>query len=549
MKILHKSLKNDDGAALMLTLLAIVTVAGLSLLLLGSLLGQYVPLYTAEKRTQAVYAAEAGLHAGLAELRLHERVAANGNTYGNPAALPCQPHGDPDGVTRYYGSLTGSVDSGATTESGLGYDIKITYHSDDPNGKSQSWIENPSNQMHCGLTPLNQPAFAVVTATGTGPGIANLSDDIGNRTISAIYEFSVSNVNIPGGIIWVSGGTQCLKAQSASANSAIDFVSAAQCNNPANAHLVNWVYDTKWHIVLASTINLPSPDMCITNPNTRQTSQQARLTACGVGGTNHTDAGQRWAWNAAWTWNGMHCTSNSSSTTKINPTASCFLRNNEGLKLYNNSNRLWIGNTTTQYDPSPAAGAGAASYLTQQLVNYKEFGRCADVTHTDINKDFMIVYPCKQDATGNNNFDWNHKWIYTEPARYYQNGIVPTMCEDSADTQCVRGPQRIEVRPGATYCLTVVNTAGESELVFRSCTGAQNQQFTRYTHVPDRAKSWTIQDAYGRCLTADGDNKFEGNWSRLRMKACGSGALDQKWNAPPQSSVASFGNFRELLVE
>jgi hypothetical protein len=242
----------------------------------------------------------------------------------------------------------------------------------------------------------------------------------------------------------------------------------------------------------------------------------------------------------------MQCFSSSSSSTPITPTSSCTLKRNANLKPYNNGNVLYIGSTTTQFDPSPAVGAGAASYTTQQLVNYQEFGRCADVTHTDINKSFMIVYPCKQDPTGNNAFSWNHKWVYTEPARNYATGVVPLLCTGSEDAECKSGPQQIRVTPSSTYCLTVVDTTGVSELVFKSCDGSAKQRFTRYTHVPDQAKAWTIQDAYGRCLTADSTDKFEGNWSKLRMKPCGSGALDQKWNAPPQSSSASFGSFREV---
>lgn len=536
---LGRVLSREDGAALMLTLITIVVIAGLSLLLLGALINQFIPLYTAEKRTQTVYAAEAGLQAGLAELRSHNRVATNGNTYGDPGSLPCSANADPDGVTRYYGALEGSLDAGGADASGLGYRITITYHSDDPVGKGQAWIDNPANQIHCGLSPLNQPAYAVVTATGTGDGIADFDEAVGNRTVSAIYEFRLTNVNIPGGILWVSGGTQCLKAQSAAANSAIQFVSKSQCDDPANAALVNWVYDKKWHLVLASTINVTGvTPLCITNPDTTRSDIQARLANCGPGGSNKSDVGQRWQWNASWTWNGVKCQGAVS--------ASCTLQNNANSKPYNKSNVLWIGTTTTQYDPAPSVGAGAASYLTKQLVNYKEFGRCADVTHADINKTFMIVYPCKQDATGNNAFDWNHKWNYTEPARNYSTGVVPTMCADSDDAACKRGPQQITVVPGSTYCLTVASTSGDSELIFKNCDGSAKQRFTRYTQVPDQAKSWTVQDAYGRCLSADFTDKFESNWSKLKMKACGSGALEQKWNAPPQSSSSSFGSFREV---
>lgn len=550
---LERHLRNDDGAALLLTLFTIVTIAGLSLVLLASLVSQYVPLYTAEKRTQAVYAAETGLQAGLAELRSHQRVAADGNTYGDPAALPCAAHSDPDGVTRYYGELLGSVDSGLPTDSGLGYRITISYHSDDPVGKGETWIKNPANQIHCGLSTHNQPPYAVVTATGTGAGIANLDASVGNRTISAIYQFRVTNVNIPGGLIWLADGSRCLMAENTATNSRIGFGTQTQCENPANASRVNWVYNTKWHLVLASTIGVAGVDeLCITNPNTTSTSNQtARFRECGPGGANREDAGQRWSWNASWTWNGAHCSRNSNSD-PVDPTSSnCQrIRNNTQIKPYRTGSD-WLGfqhtsGTPIQFDPTPAVGAGAASYSTQQLVNYKEFGRCADVTYTQINYAHMIVYPCKQDATGANVFDWNHKWMYTEPPRNYATGVLPELCTNSEDSQCKSGPQSIRVNNGSNYCLTVVSTTGISELQFKPCTGGATQQFTRYTHTADQAKSWSIQDNYGRCLTADGDTKFEGNWSHLRMMPCVSGGLDQKWNAPPQSSSASFGSFREV---
>ena len=65
--------------------------------------------------------------------------------------------------------------------------------------------------------------------------------------------------------------------------------------------------------------------------------------------------------------------------------------------------------------------------ITKQIVNFKEFGRCADVTGANINNadtpgEFNIVYPCKQDPVGAG-LAWNHKWYYNSPTVGYTNDV------------------------------------------------------------------------------------------------------------------------------
>jgi Tfp pilus assembly protein PilX len=530
----------DDGAALLLTVLTIVIVTGLALVLLAVLLGQFGPAYSAEKRTKTVYAAEAGLQTGLDTLRNAKRTVAGGKVFGDVTALNCQTHpADGSGPTSYT-ELNGSVDSAAN---GTDYTVRISYYSDDPTGQTDDWLAGNAIDCTSGLGD-NVPAYAVVTSTArvsdADEGRSALGGD-GARTVSGIYQFKVTTTNVSGGRIWNRDRTQCLRADRAARDSGIRFVDASECekDDDASNALLNWLYDTKWHIVLASTTvdDSDSDDLCITDPN-GDAPQRAQLQHCGDGRT-HADDNQRWAWDGNRGWYGMKPVNDGGWTTAhLNRGGDGYLR---------------IARDETQFDPDAKVGAGAASKTTNQLVNYKEFGRCADVTNVRIDYGYMIVYPCKQDPTGANNFDWNHKWYYTEPARYYdpndsRHDTAPETCSGDDAAACTAGNQQITVKVNNSdrYCLTVVDPhATTSELQYKKCNGGKSQNFTRYTAMSDNAKSWTIQDAYGRCLTADNSRKHDTSWSHLTMTTCASNDFSQKWNAPALSTSTSFGGFRE----
>jgi hypothetical protein len=193
-------------------------------------------------------------------------------------------------------------------------------------------------------------------------------------------------------------------------------------------------------------------------------------------------------------------------------------------------------------------GKGNASHDTDQVVNQNLFGRCLDVTNTVITYSYMIAYPCKQDPSGHGNYDRNHKRNSTEPGEG----------EESVSTQ-------IKVNNGTNYCLIPTTTTGlkgspyyagynkafprfVKDASTRDCSST-NTWWTRYGFSYDITKSYTIQDVYGQCLSANGpmitQDGGAGTWTSIIMATC-DGSDGQKWNVPDTPVGASVGDYEEV---
>lgn len=493
----------DAGAAMLMTIMFIIFTAGFMLVLLAVLTSQLQPVQIAQKTTRTVYAAQAGIQAGLSVMRSNTKVVGTGAsavTYGDPTKLPA--------------SLTGTVDG--TTTSALKYTVSVTYFKTDPAGKNATWLA--ANKLAYPLTgsTASQPAFARLVSVGSDTAVTGMAATSGNRTVVAVYAFTTTNVNHPGGLILSADGTKCMRADSATSGAKINMVAVASCTDDT---LDMWVYDTDWKLKLASTIGSATV-LCITGQQWLSTTNgydsttvDATLRACGT--TNASAYGnQLWSWDSPNSWIGQNKANTARSTRWL------------GLS----SNKL-IESTTSgnTFNPQPAVGAGAASKATVQIVNYKEFGRCMDVTDTDINKAFMIVYPCKQDPTGTGtNILWNHKWSYIEPTA-------------PATTTAW---QQIKVTNGSTYCLTMSTTT--TDLTMKACsTSDTKQRFVRNTETGSNLSSWTFQLDGDRtkCLSSVPESGYA--WSHIRLVAC-DGSTAQKWNAPAVTTGSTLGDYQEI---
>ena len=68
-----------------------------------------------------------------------------------------------------------------------------------------------------------------------------------------------------------------------------------------------------------------------------------------------------------------------------------------------------VTDTAQTWVPSPTAGAGMAGAGNSQLVNYRQFATCLDVTGQDPTSAFLILYTCKQNPNPAN-VAWNQKF-------------------------------------------------------------------------------------------------------------------------------------------
>ncbi|WP_314855648.1 RICIN domain-containing protein [uncultured Microbacterium sp.] len=496
----------DDGAAMMMTMLFILFVGGLMLVLLGVLLNQASPLKFTQSSTRSVYAAQAGIQSGLSVLRSNTRTVGTGATkvtYGDPSALP-------------KSALSGTVDGVAG--SALSYSVSFSYFKESPSGKSEDWLKN--NAMKAtSLSTTNQPTYARIESTGTDTSTGTPR----SRKIAAVYAFNTTNVNIPGGQILKADGSRCLKADSASVGSTIASVLKASCTDDTRNL---WVYDTDYKLKLASTIGAPTV-LCITGRPWASTkvSENATLQPCAA--TNAAAPGnQLWSWDDAQSW----------AAQKQDTTSG---RSGRWLSL---SSDVLVEISTKPggvFNPEPAVGPGGARYETHQVVNYREFGRCMDVTDTQIGKDWMIVYPCKQDPRPSGaDILWNHKWYYTEPTAPLTTNT----------------PEKIKVYvnnktdAANTYCLTASDDlTTNTDVTFKACTNAMNtrQTFVRNNETNNTISSWTFQLDGDRtkCLAAVPQAGYA--WSHIRLVTC-DGSTAQKWNAPAVTTGSKLGDYQEI---
>jgi hypothetical protein len=539
---------SESGVALLSAILFMIIMAGIGTVIVGTVLGQVSPTYLDQKSTQTVYAAQSGMQAALSRFRAavatdgagHVVTDTNGNAIGDPTKLPC--------------SLSGTLDP-TTPANGIGYSVAIYYYSTDPTYLATTAVPVPPGNLPCSAgggvtsTTTNPVKFALVLSSGTGntlPGAASTST-AGNRSLGAVYQFKVSTVNIAGGLIndYNSGGAYCLSAVSAAPGSPIQFLPASQCTD-ANKALDLWIYYSDYEIKLASSFANGAQGLCITGPVAPGSAnpQTAVLQTC-VSAPDGNRWNQLWSWVGSNSWQGQ-----SLVNVPAGPT-SWYLGTgqNAGANLIGKYLLVQNSGNNGGFSPSTSVGAGAASYNTHQLVNYLEFGRCADVTSGTIGNTFMISYPCKQDPTsGGANLNWNHKWYYTEP---------PAQLAGPLDVQ---GPQQIVVNtdnlapstdPGANYCLYVgtPTTVVGSMVTFTPCaTTTTHVIWTRVFNTGTYASSYTMTtlatNGTTLCLQADSTKLYLG-WSELDLAVC-NGSLAQKWNAPATYVASEVGGYKEI---
>jgi Tfp pilus assembly protein PilX len=530
------AIRDERGVALMSVMLFMILLAGMSLVLLSVILGQVGPSYLAAKGTKTVYAAQAGLQSALGVVRSASAAPdAAGNVFGDPAKLPC--------------TFTGSLDP---VKPDVGYSVTLQYYVEDPTNKIEPWLS--ANDLTCttlasgqpggvrnASNVLTSPEYAYIVSRGTGSSAAGRGAAEGNRAVAAVYKFKVRNINVPGGRIYAPPSNECMEAQQVSGSAAIGvgskikFVTQCTADGGARDAKQLWVYASSYQIKLASSTDGVTPGLCITGVPTNPVSD-ATLQTCKTGNDRYT---QLWSWTGAKTWQGQQ------SNIAAGNSESYLSQSGSG------SNLKVSGSFVNTFIPSPAVGAGNAGKETKQIVNYKEFGRCLDVTGARIGDPFMIAYPCKQDPSGTGNpagtgkLDWNHKWWYTETSTTASNQQIFVYTSYDGSGNGVSSTRRCLETP----------TGSSKYPTFKPCTAgladpAKNEQsWTRVYEAADYGSSYLIKDINGRCLTANSADLYDdasGNkWSKITVGTCTVNE-NQKWNAPPNDALATFSGFREL---
>lgn len=520
---------NDEGFAMLSVVMLIMVISVLSMIVLAVVLSQIQPTLFTEKNGRTLTAAQAGLDAAAAQIRNAESPDGGGLPMGDIHKLPCVVEGTVDGT------------GGETT-----YSAKVAYFLENPVDRDDAWRAN--NALTCYLgTGINGgvrsvPRYAMITSEGFD---ATSTSQVGraDRVVEASYTFQLTTRKVSGGKILDDNGTFCLAAGSAAPGAFIYYRPASSDYCLEQTELNSWTWADDYMIHLSANDLDGKIPLCLTGTAGR-TAGYMTLRECTQSTTD--PLGQRFSWTGDHTWRGQ----NAANTGYAN----IYVVNQDS--VVNAGDRLYVNTSAANKSltPLPAVGKGNASYLTNQVVNYNQFGRCLDVTNENIAYAYMIAYPCKQDPSGNQAFSWNHKWYYDEPIE----GV------ESIQTQ-------IRVIPSAgTRCLITTTTRGlvinqPDHLSSGQYGGASGFRFprfltpggaadchsdttiwTRYAYSDDNLKSYTIQDFYGRCLSAAGPKTANHpQWTSIVVETC-SGSQDQKWNVDPDPVGATLGNFVEL---
>ena len=535
--------RRDDAGSMPIALLITLVGVTLSATLTTQVIGQLSDSRRAADRTAAVAASQAGLDAGLAKIR----AAVNG-TAGDATKLPC---------ASLAGSLTALA--GTSTATAPKYSVSVGYFLVDPSTMigdltpigdltNLSKLVAGTTTISALLTSLGQtvtsttgltaavnsaigcvngavpqvPLYGLLRSTGTVGGTT--------RTLYAIYTFHTTEETIPGGHVVIastSGGPYCLGDSNASP-AAGDAVSAVLCSS--SDMQTKFIYPKNLSLSLSlsrSTKSYPY-GLCITAAS-QANNVPAKFQACAA--TKSTT--QQWSYDVnAQTYYG--------TADGVNSSGFCLNMQTPGLALSPivlKSGSGFCGGAGAAGKamvPDADVGAGAAGTNTGQLVNYKEVGRCLDLTNEDVTGAWftsrglapaLITYPCKQTFSGS--VYWNHKW--TGPT-------IPTgSYKATGQLYTVPASGTYANKP---YCLKSPGASGGFVWVAACSTGGSALQWTIYDAAPLAADAYQITDQYGHCLEAAGSlgtaYQFSG-WSEVIATTCDGSAI-QKWNVP-----ASFG--------
>jgi hypothetical protein len=505
----------------------LVTLIGMSLsaLMVPMVIVQLRTTGNADRSATALHAAQAGLDVALGHLRAARDPATGGGPapdVGRRDQLPCGP-------------LTGEAGGGR-------YAVEIEYLAADPAdllSAADPYTAVTTSSQRIGTCVSGSglsttPAFAVLFSWGTGsPGEDARTGS--SRRLQAVYQFRTTNANISGGAIRVetsTGGQLCMDATAAQPAENTEVVMQPCQDRSARQ---TFAYNQNLTLTLTSSRTPARPlGMCLDADVPHAVGILIVLRACAA----TTQPSQQWSINDAANFVG--------TTDGTTLDGFCFTVRNpdtpgslvELAKDYPNCNAGYDNKQTFQ--PDASVGAGAAGPASGQLVNFKQFGRCLDVTNLNPNSSYLIAWPCKQ-APDPSTIAWNQRWQY------------PPVVEDLAQPGTFHGTGTIvTTRGGTDYCLQSPDSAifGDYPRIVECPSGTPppNLVWTVYGKMATYVTSYRVRvgphtaGSEGLCLAAADpkapspelyeDAGYAGrSISKIVLRSCDRSTL-QKWNAP-----------------
>lgn len=477
----------DDTGSLPLAMMLTLVGTSLSTLMVPVVIGQVRDTAAMVERAKALHAAQAGIDIVIGGIRA---------SAGTIAKLMCFPAADP---------LVGVVGGGLPGR----YRVSVRYQD-----AAKQDLACATKASHL----LSVPSFAVITSTGTVQGRpGDPFQPTASRTLTATYVFRFTNENVDGGLVKFYGGTFCLDAGSGSPAVGTNVIT--QPCNPGSARQT-FAYTKNLTLLLVSSKTAANPlGMCLDSAAGPVAGTLVQFQVCGSPTIPYY---QRWSINDA-----SNFQSTASNGTSLGTFCFHAKAGNTPGAFVELTTCGGAADSTRTFAPEASVGAGAAG-PPSQLVNFKQFGRCMDVTDFDTTRGFLIVWPCKQ-APNQANVLWNQKFT------------VPTTGTGVGNTTG-RISTYDNTRTYKTYCLTTAEPGAASKFVsVKVCPLTEDPAVNWTVSYQEKAygASYVIKDHNGSCLSpANLDDKnlpagdiFKGVVSKIIVAPCDGSKL-QKWNAP-----------------
>jgi hypothetical protein len=484
-----------DAGSLPLAFLLVLAGLSMSALLVPTVAGQLTATRSGSDRIRALHAAQAGLDTAMGQIR----AATESTGAGDLTRLPT-------------GVLTGSAAPDGTER----FHVTIQYRDLDGNT--------------LGTPPADQPGSAVLVSTGSAAAAGSLTiGAAGTRTLQAVYTFRTSNENIPGGQIHVrsSGGVDLCVDAGAQHPPAGTQVTMRSCRGMPKQQLFAYNPDLTLTLVSSKTAGNPS-GMCLDAGSPHTVGARVGLQPCSGPGAS---PAQQWSANDVanlmGTADGASLDGFCFNVLQPDTPGSPVVLGN-GANCYGNYDNVQT------FQPDPSVGAGAAGAATGQLVNFKQFGRCLDVTNGDTAHSYLIAWPCKQ-APNPSYVTWNQRWRIPAIDAASRSGTGRIYVNHNGVDHCLRSPGATRgLYPTVAPCPAGALPADMTWTVYGATgTYATSHQIVDGTQPPGGP---------ALCLAPADPNAASPELyvnayytgppiSRIVMRAC-DGSAWQKWNAP-----------------
>ncbi|MFI7598749.1 ricin-type beta-trefoil lectin domain protein [Actinoplanes sp. NPDC049681] len=508
--------RGDEGSMPMAMLVSMVAM-GMSATLVPVVVTQYTTTRVVDARTVSLDGAQAGIDVALAHLRAAGSPGkdADGNAVvlGKLADLPpCNLTGSQD---------TGGLQDTSSATATLRYRVSIKYF---------GIVGTATTATELPCPPTAVPKYAVLKAVGGRGATVPDFGDPGTRTIEATYTFKTNNKNIVGGQIPLASPTSptqlCMDAGLNNTPKAGDIAWAQPCVDGGSDDQ-RFAYTADLYLqVVNPDAAATSTGMCLDAPLPHVNNTPIKFQPC----LSPRAARQQWSLDNNGNFQG--------TSDGVNLDGYCI-----NVQTAGTASQLVVGgcggvSNKNVFRPEAAAGAGMASAKTNQLVNYKQFSRCLDVTYFDATYSYMIVWYCKQAPDGA--VGWNQQW--TIPAISFDpknpvTGLIKTAGTGNPNA-CLKSPG---------------NTTGYVTMSPCSMATTKNYQWTVFGDTNDSTLDYVIRDSFGYCLTPtalSGPNKdthVDGT-AKVKMAACNGDEL-QAWNAPPAyNEPLALTETKELVI-